>query len=138
MAVSRTLQAGHLKDNRVVARMINMWAALCAASWGLVFPSGPAYRGVEQPRKKLECIGKRAECIENSPHAKNTTPGFRSILACDGPQKGCGILNFPDFVPRILYTWYEFVFERCVLSVLHPDVRDLTIRCSAQYPGAEG
>ena len=95
-------------------------------------------RGVEQPRKKLECIGKRAECIENSPHAKNTTPGFRSILACDGLQKGCGILNFPDSVPRILYTWYAFVFEIGVLSVVHPYLRDVTFRCSAQYPGAEG
>ena len=97
-------------------------------------------RGVEQPRKKLECIGKRAECIENSPHAKNATPGFRSILACDGPQRGCVILNFPGFeqfsqtiVPRIRYTWYALVFEdarrfstscptsssqRCHLSVL--------------------
>ena len=83
-------------------------------------------RGVEQPRKKFRGTKKRAGGTKNSPHAKNTTPGFRSILACDGPQKGCGILNFPDSVPRILYTWYELVFVIGVLSVLHHDVRDLT------------
>ena len=66
-------------------------------------------RGVEQPRKKLADTKKRAEDTKNSSHAKNTTPGFRSILACDGPKKGCGILNFTDFVPRILYTWYALV-----------------------------
>ena len=90
-------------------------------------------RGVEQPRKKLELIKKRAGMIKNSPHAKNTTPGFRSILAGDGPQRGGGILNFPDSVPRILYTWYALVYLIGVLSVVHHHVRDLTIRCSAQY-----
>jgi hypothetical protein len=97
-------------------------------------------RGVEQPRKKLECIGKRAECIENSPHPMNTTPGFRSILACGGPQRGGGIFNFPvpDFsnfpkhtVPRIRYTWYALVFA--VLPVAQPHLRDVTFRCSPQY-----
>ena len=76
--------------------------------------------------------------IKNSPHAKNTTPGFRSILAGDGPQRGGGILNFPGFVPRILYTWYALVFVIGLLSVVHHDVRDVNFRCSAQYPGAEG
>ena len=83
-------------------------------------------RGVEQPRKKFRGTKKRAGGTKNSSHAKNTTPGFRSILACDGPQRGCGILNFPDFeqfsqtfVPRIRYTWYALVFEdarRCSTS----------------------
>ena len=90
-------------------------------------------RGVEQPRKKLGDTKKRAVDTKNSRHAKNTTPGFRSILACDGPQKGCGILNFPDFVPRIQYTWYALVFVIGVLSVLHQDLRDVTFRCSVQY-----
>ena len=90
-------------------------------------------RGVEQPRKKLEDTKKRAEDTKNSSHAKNTTPGFRSILAGDGPRRGGGILNFPGFVPRILYTWYALVFVIGVLSVLHHDLRDVTFRCSVQY-----
>ena len=90
-------------------------------------------RGVEQPRKKLELIKKRAGMIKNSPHAKNTTPGFRSILAWASPRRGWGILNFPDFVPRIRYTWYALVFVIGVLSVLHEDLRDVTFRCSVQY-----
>ena len=68
-------------------------------------------------------------CTKNSPHAKNTTPGFRSILAGDGPQRGGGILNFPDFVPRIRYTWYALVFVIGVLSVLHHHL-DLSVLCA--------
>ena len=53
-----------------------------------------------------------------------TTPGFRSIFAWASPQRGWGILSFPDleqfsqtFVPRIRYTWYALVFKGAVLPV---------------------
>ena len=120
------------------------WDAFCRSKTRLTpstrgqILSADRPRGVEQPRKKLECIGKRAECIENSPHAKNTTPGFRSILAGDGPQRGGGILNFPDFVPRIRYTWYALVLS-CWYFLLHNLMSEMSpFGALRSIAGAEG